>query len=145
MTDKEIIIDGVNVAGCGFYHPEYNNNACHIALAFSDQYGECWKCEQNPNCNYKECKRKEQECEELKEWKNEVVRLWNRTCKCELLDEKNAICKETLKECIGIVSCRDRYKQALKKIEELVLITSQMEHSCAAETILEIINEVKND
>ena len=140
MTDKEIM-DDVDISECNYYDNGLcmNGDTGLVNTCFINQ------CSDYKNCYYKQLQRKEQECEELKKWKNEVVRLWNRTCKCELLDEKNAICKETLKECIGIVSCRDRYKQALKKIEELVLIISQMEHSCATETIFDIINEVKND
>ena len=53
---KETIIDGVNVSECGFFHPEYDTD-CHIALAFSDQYEGCMKCENNPNCYFKQLKR----------------------------------------------------------------------------------------
>ena len=72
MTDKQIIIDGVNVAGCEDYG--YRGKAgywCH-------NYDE--PCTDYPNCYYKQLKRaekriielnetiqaKEQECEELK-------------------------------------------------------------------------------
>lgn len=55
MTDKQIIIDGVDVSGCIYYKATGKYNTC----------GYC--CEQNPNCYYKQLKRKERECEELKE------------------------------------------------------------------------------
>ena len=65
MTDKkEIIIDGVDVSKCGHYHygkceinyDEWNNEII--------RYNEC---QNNPNCYFKQLKRKEQECEKLKE------------------------------------------------------------------------------
>lgn len=59
MTDKQIIIDGVDVVGCEDYG--YRGKAgywCH-------NYDE--PCTDYPNCYYKQLKRKEQECEELKE------------------------------------------------------------------------------
>lgn len=55
MTDKEIIIDDVDVSGCKHYNPEQYFE-CNIG---------CCHCEENPNCYYKQLKRKEQECEEL--------------------------------------------------------------------------------
>lgn len=41
---KEIIIDGVNVSECGFFHPKYKDTDCHIALAFSEEYESCRQC-----------------------------------------------------------------------------------------------------
>ena len=61
MTDKEIIIDGVDVSGCK-YCLKMTKYRCTIQR---DIYK--WLCEENPNCYYKQLKRKEQECEELKE------------------------------------------------------------------------------
>lgn len=68
MTEnKPIIIDGVDVSKCGFFHlKEYGSTDCHIALAFSEEYDGCIKCELNPNCYFKQLARKTQECEELK-------------------------------------------------------------------------------
>lgn len=53
--DKEIIIDGVNVARCIYYGSQEN---CTIR---NHQ-----KCSSFLNCYYKQLQRKEQECEELK-------------------------------------------------------------------------------
>ena len=55
-----IIIDGVDVSGCEWYTQGVTGMICadwHIS-------NDCCK---NPNCYYKQLKRKEQECEELKE------------------------------------------------------------------------------
>ena len=62
MTDKQIIIDGVDVSGC----KHYKNRTCIACYCLTNMpFGEA-KCELNPNCYYKQLKRKEQECERLK-------------------------------------------------------------------------------
>ena len=77
MTDKQIIIDGVDVSECEFAVKPINDNRikCHCAkgllqIAKMQEQPESIKsglCENNPNCYYKQLKRKEQKCEELKE------------------------------------------------------------------------------
>ena len=60
MTDKQIIIDGVDVSGCEFY----TNGWCCCALLYEEHCKDC------SYCMYKlkrQLKAKEQECEELKE------------------------------------------------------------------------------
>ena len=57
MTDKEqIIIDGVDVVGCKYFNRF--RSICHNKNL-------CCDCEKNPNCHYKQLKRKEQECKKL--------------------------------------------------------------------------------
>ena len=68
MTDKEIIIDGVDVSGCK-YCLKMTKYRCTIQR---DIYK--WLCEENPNCYYKQLKRKEQECEELKEKNKKILK-----------------------------------------------------------------------
>ncbi len=79
MTDKEIIIDGVDVSGCGFFHPECGDYSCHIALAFPDEYTDAentyFKCEQNPECYYKQLQTLKAENEELRKYKDVVDKL----------------------------------------------------------------------
>ena len=68
MTDKQIIIDGIDVSGCIYY--QYN-----MCTATKDDYGDCSLCCQDydmNDCYYKQLKRKEQECEELKKIINEA-------------------------------------------------------------------------
>lgn len=61
MTDKQMIKDGVDVSGC----KHYKNRTCIADYCLTDMpFGEA-KCELNPNCHYKQFKRKEQECETL--------------------------------------------------------------------------------
>ena len=89
MTDKQMIIDGVDVSGCSYYQ----HNMC---TATKDDYGDCSLCCQDydmNDCYYKQLKRKEQECEELKH-------------KVELM--------------MDCASCKvDEYKQTLAEIKEI--------------------------
>lgn len=77
MTDKQIIIDGIDVSGCSALIEDYqraNNidgryehikNVCELGERGVEEFW--FECKNNPNCHYKNWKRKEQECEELKE------------------------------------------------------------------------------
>ena len=56
MTDKQIIIHGVDVSGCSYYADGKCTNS-HMIQS---------NCKNVAVCYYKEYKRKEQECEELK-------------------------------------------------------------------------------
>lgn len=60
MTDKQIIIDGVDVSGCEYYCERY----CKQVVAEDGCY--VFLCAEDENCHYKKWQRKEQECEELK-------------------------------------------------------------------------------
>ena len=61
MTDKQIIIDGVDVSKCGHYHygkceidyDEWNNEI----IRYNER-------QNNPNCYYKQLKREKQECQQ---------------------------------------------------------------------------------
>ena len=59
MADKETIIDGIDVSGCE-HCVKMTKYRCIIQR---DVY-KCL-CEENPNCYYKQLKRKEQECDKL--------------------------------------------------------------------------------
>ena len=80
MTDKQTIIDGVDVSRCEFNYIEM----------FAEHYG-CnlyppeLNCEYHPNCLFKQLARKTQECEELKEQliqKDEVNTFFNTPIEC---------------------------------------------------------------
>ena len=73
MIDKHIIIDGVDVSGCKKYeHEIVRCNATLKNMCFCG--GRCTD-KKNADCYFKQLKRKEQECEELKKnvehWKME--------------------------------------------------------------------------
>lgn len=67
MTDKQIIIDGVDVSGCLFF-TQYA--FCTAQLEILGGSGKC--SVNNQNCYYKQLKHKEQECEELKKYLNQI-------------------------------------------------------------------------
>lgn len=67
MTDKEIMIDGVDVSGCGYYDEiEQECNICGMGKDREDTF--CRKCKDNKNCYYKQLKRLEAENAKLKEY-----------------------------------------------------------------------------
>ena len=80
MTDKQIMIDGVDVSGCDCFIEQmdfpnnleggyYNqNNLCECGIQGVESYP--FFCKDNPDCYYKQLKAKEQECERLEKQKN---------------------------------------------------------------------------
>lgn len=66
MTDKEIIIDGVDVSGCE-YRDWRNFCCCDNSKENEGEERITGKggCRYNPNCYYKQLKRKENECNKL--------------------------------------------------------------------------------
>lgn len=65
MTDKQIMIDGVNVSRCKNYRPK-DRFTCYPYIC---------NCHQKPDCYYKQLQRKEQECIMLEEEKSEKINL----------------------------------------------------------------------
>lgn len=91
MTDKQIMIDGVDVSGCEHYDEVCLGNHHYK-----------W-CKDNDNCYYKQLKRKEQECEELKERLN-----------CNCFDPKN-----NNNRCISYNRIAEDYERDLKQLDQL--------------------------
>lgn len=79
MTDKQIIIDGVDVSGCIHYKATGRYNTC----------GYC--CEQNPNCYYKNWKHKEQVYEKLKEKYKNLCKACPKNVKCSECNVKDTL------------------------------------------------------
>lgn len=94
MSDK-VIVDGVDVSGCGFRHKD-TDNQCHIALAFSEEYGECWHCEQIENCYYKQLQRLKIENEKMKQALEDVRELTKLT-----VEFHNFACKKNCEDYKG--------------------------------------------
>ena len=109
MTDKQIIIDGIDVSKCCWCDFEPDTEPyCRI------NDGEDLGCEENSNCYFKQLKRKEQrivdlnkmveakeqECEELKQWKKGAESLFKAQ-----IDNTDKIINQ--------------YKQALDEIKEI--------------------------
>ena len=114
MTDKQIIIHGVDVSGCEFYS---NNGWCCCALIYDDY------CKDFNKCIYKleqQLIHKEQECERLKEIANNALDKVN-----NYLDkkEKSLLYKQTLTEIKEIgetCSFTDNSELLLSRIEHIL-------------------------
>lgn len=112
MTDKQIIIDGVDISKCKHYDEVFN----YCDQSYLGEGGllkntkNPKRCECSPNCYYKQLKRKEQECEELKE-KVEELRQGLVNCDKERnLQEANSEFRQRV---------INRYKQTLAEIKEI--------------------------
>ena len=73
MTDKQIIIDDVDVSKCEFYCEEY----CTLSNDRNERLPFAEKCTGYSDCCYKQLKHKEQECEKLKQILTEI-KFWAR-------------------------------------------------------------------
>ena len=134
MTDKEIIIDGVDVAGCMHYDKPYCDQSYCGKNGLLKNTPHPKKCEGRKNCYYKQLKRKEQECEELKEKYNEYVKFHHYN-NAEFEQERNSLIQE--------IQYKNRYKQALETIKN---ICDEMDGIYPlSQDILTIINEVTNN
>ena len=118
MTDKPIMINGVDVAGCG-YLGLYKE--CKLKC------GSCCPvdCSDNPNCYYKQLIHKEQECERLR---------------FPMKDSNYAILtKEEFED-------YKKLKQTLTEIKDICKFNFTMTTTnLLAKTILQKISEVEND
>ena len=109
MTDKHIIIDGVDVSGCKKY--EHEIVRCNATLKNMCFCGGRCTYKKNADCYFKQLKRKEQECEELKKnvehWKMEYKEA---KAKGEWTYDlvKKRLCEQL-----------DQLKQTLAEIEEI--------------------------
>lgn len=121
MTDKEVIIDGVNVAGCEFYDKS-SKWSCKMYI---DQYGDadcaCDEYGMN-NCYYKQLQRKEQELNEIKKY----LGISNKTImqRLEELQEFRDKDKMDLFD----------YKQALEEILDYIKTFSKCDTWCVVES-----------
>lgn len=86
MTDKEIIINGVDVSECyGYVHNAKEYDCGETYSKFHYRY-----CEENPNCYYKQLKRKENELEELRQYHNKCCEEFKKE-KQDLIDKYNQL------------------------------------------------------
>lgn len=119
MTE-EIIIDGVDVSRCVSFDKLNGLNICCYSDTREDEIPFANFCVENKDCNFKQLKRKEQECEELKEKQKELLHDCN-SCKFHL------------------------YKQALDEIEEFCTVYSADHdaYEMVYKDILAFINKAK--
>ena len=57
------------------------------------------------------------ENEELKKWKENVINLFDKTCRCKYLNEESTYCSFYNKECIAINQCLYKNQQTLTEIK----------------------------
>lgn len=120
MTDKEQIINGVDVSGCSGYCPELGKYNC-IALACNSAA----ICKQSPNCYYKQLQRRIAECEELKK-NNQIL--------CDLYKNVDSCLQKRTEKF-------DRYRKAFEEIKKVL---SHCVMTGAIVKILYIINKAKD-
>ena len=125
MNSKEqIMIDGVNVNKCIDFNKRDKVSCYHILYD---------KCDESPNCYFKQLARKTQECEELK--------------KQLKTSEKWRIKAESLNEKLDIKNTR--YREALEEIEKIVSKNyyddTWADISIKLDDILNIINNAKGE
>ena len=121
MTDKQIIIDGVDVSGCESF---CNSICCKVG------FGDDASCKLFSDCNYKNWKRKEQECKELKNLNtrldNQRETYWKGYQKLkQALTEIKEIAEKLQKDCEYWGDCNTcKYeccsKEFIKKISEVL-------------------------
>ena len=137
MTDKQIIIDGVDVNDCHnrtFYKNDEGDVQCKC-YRFEDADSDTLLfgiCKQHPHCYYKQLKAKEQECEELNKTitnlenirdefstkldqlkaENEELKDKLNCCFCNPYVELNDIEKQ--RKCIEVTEC---FRQQLDKLK----------------------------
>lgn len=123
MTDKQIIIDNIDVSGCPHLiedyqwwniagREEHDINIC--ALSFDDyrDFEEDYFCKDNPNCYYKQLLRKEQECKELK------TKLINWLGKVSLRQSEKEFCEQQLNQLKVELQAEKEKVKELNKVAE---------------------------
>ena len=108
MTDKQIIIDGIDVSWCEHFEE------CETKLEWSKCLADCYPypegtcygyCDEHPNCYYKQLKRAEQTMQEI----------WNR------LGETSDKLLSKEQECEELKIYIESNEQQVKEVETLVM------------------------
>lgn len=160
---EEIIIDGVDVSECEKLGETIDGITCGLGkrIRFANEIITKHNlCKNNPNCYYKQLKRKEQECEELKKERDTL-----NTTRNKLLDDLWVV-EENLKDYMEHFNKAsdelDQLKQTLTEIKDMcseMNCESLMQNSWCGNTdfkmgcceklfkkqILQVISEVSND
>lgn len=99
MTDKQIIIDGVDVSVCKLYNedngvvaPDGTAERTELCYLTNDY------CENNPNCYYKQLKRKEQALDEIEKYLDAQQKYFDGEDHHNLLDIINKVKGEITNE-----------------------------------------------
>lgn len=152
MTDKEqIIIDGVDVSKCKYF--EDGECGCEYYLRYGYEITMYDRCEEYPNCDFKQLARKTQECENLKEDYKELEQRHNEAFQEfeRLKQEYEEMKKASLTLAEGLNFRQNklaRYRKALEEVEEYCI--HYLKHnpkspSIDLNVILDIINKAKGE
>lgn len=135
MTDKEIIINGVDITGCYFLNRGITNLSCTCSSEIDEE------CKYNPNCYYKQLDQLEAEDEELKK-NNQIL--------CDLYKNVDSCLQKRTEKF-------DCYREALEEIEQELKEDIYCESQecgcddfeeclrCTKNKILDIINKAKEN
>ena len=127
-NNEQIIINGIDVRKCVNRRWD-NSQKIHLCYDSDTPLTSWGWCENNPNCYYKQLKRKEQECEELKEENFE-------------LKEEVSIDRALFEEIDQLKKENEELKQFLSK-EPLALQTGYADYKKRSEVFFEMINQYK--
>lgn len=165
MTDKKIIIHGVNVSECDNF--DNISELCSIRQPFD----ECYRsCDEYENCYYKQLQRKTAECEELKKREKYLYNfltnkynygsfrpMWGAYLLEYLFNEDlgdffneeeytmSDTIKEKEKEITNLGQKCEKYEQALNEIENETKSLKRMNYGYDELDIKEDVMEVAND
>lgn len=133
MTDEKIIINGIDTSEC-----EYCLKMTKYRCTIQRDVYKCL-CEENPNCYYKQLKRKEEELQAQRNFTAQEQRkiycvAYDKTC------ETGNECKQ--KKCV--FKDRLKYKQALDEIEKYLDAQQKYFDGEDYHNLLDIIDEVKD-
>ena len=121
MTDKQIIIDGVDVSGCKYYIADngVQYNGCYELTDICECNKEDDFCDDNPNCYYKQLQREKQDSQEARDT---AIKEFNRAEKLSqtLTDIRKIAEKEVKYAPDGETFSRPEIKQILQKINEVL-------------------------
>ena len=126
MTDKQIIIDGVDVSGCIYFK---KNNKTPMCRACNSGVGSPY-CEYHKDCYYKNWKRKEQEYEILNIEIEDIAEARMEICnQCGERDDYNIPCKQIRDLDYGLkleIEENEKLKQTLAEIKKIAEILAPM-------------------
>ena len=117
MTDKQIIIDGVDVRKCVNRRWD-NSQKIHLCYDSDTPLTSWGWCENNPNCYYKQLKAKEQKCESWKTLINEA-QLEQRKLE-QQLDQLKATNEDLLNIQYKLADNNKQLRQTLAEIKEII-------------------------
>ena len=113
MSNNKNICDCYYCEGKYCYRIDARDCEGHIDILITE-------CEEHPDCEHKQLKQLKAENDELKKWKETVVELFERTCRCKYLNEENNHCGFYNRKCIGCLNqCLYKNQQALTEIKEI--------------------------